>query len=60
MNREELIQRIYDLHGQAKKTDFGEYLISSVQLEGHLRKLDYDNLAAIERFYKSLLEPDNN
>jgi len=58
MTREEIGKRIYELHEQAAKADFGEFLISHVQLEAHLAKMDYATLTAALRFYEALNAPD--
>lgn len=54
MTREEIVKRIYELHEQVTKTDFGSFLISHVQLEAHLAKMDYATLTAALRFYEAL------
>lgn len=58
MTREEIVKRIYELHEQVTKTDFGSFLISRVQLEAHLAKMNDATLDSALRFYESLAEND--
>ncbi len=55
IRREELIEEIKALHPKVKKTEFGELLVSSAQLEKHLAAQSNSTLAAMKRFYDGLL-----
>lgn len=56
MNREELKVKIFDLHSQAQKTNFGEFLTSTVQLQGQVAKMSTNTMEAAIRFYEAMLD----
>ncbi len=55
MTRDWMIQRICELHEQAKQGEFGVLLINREQLDKQLDKMDDNTLAAAKRLLEGLL-----
>lgn len=58
MTRTETTTRIYKLHEQLQKTDFGPIIIDREKLQAKLERMDDLTLAAVMRFFAVLNEPD--
>lgn len=58
MTRQEITTRIYELHEQLQKTDFGPIIIDCEKLQAKLERMDDLTLATVMRFFAALNEPD--